>query len=496
MNITKALYELANHSPEKVALIEGMGASERQLSFRELSEVVRSTAHQLTGKGLGEGSKVLLMQPVGIDLYVVLLACFSQGITAIVIDPAVTRDVITYCCEQTLPDAFVGSAKAHLLRLKHSGFRKIKIQLHTSGYVPFSERLCLSQLDGDCPVVNLNPDHPALITLTSGSAGMPKIACRTHQFLIEQHHVLSSSLEHRTSDVDLVTLPIFGLANLASGMTSVIANTDLKYPAQVDSVAIVAQCKKYLVNRCAASPAFFKKLHADGNFPEFKTIFTGGAPVYPSFLKALSESEPDLEIVTVYGSTEAEPISHQKLSKLTAGQVKAQSEGKGLLVGKPVPEIQVMIEGEALGEILVTGEHVLKGYLNTEKNKETKVTLGGKIWHRTGDLGYLDEDENLWLMGRVNVSFLTKAGVTIYPFAIETMGMSIDGVQACAVIEFAGKATLCYTGSPALEKLKSITINSGIEVWLPLPKIPVDSRHNAKVNYLELHALLVEIYGT
>jgi len=486
MNLAEALHEWAEKCPDKPALIKGRGGAERVMTYQELSLSVQSTALQLREVGLGKESRAVLMQPAGIDLYIILLACFSCGITAIIIDPAVKKEVISYACKEIKPDAFIGSAKAHLLRLKYVEFRKIKITFHTSGYAPFSHFLSLRSRDSMSTPLDLPPEHPALITFTSGSTGMPKIACRTHEFLINQHRALSASLDHRESDIDLVTLPIFGLANLASGITSVIANTNLKFPAQADSEAILEQCRRYSVTRCAASPAFFKKLYKDGRFPAFQTIYTGGAPVFPSFLQDLSESYTNLEIVTVYGSTEAEPISHQRFSDLAPNQKNAQYTGEGLLVGQPVPDIKVKIDGDPVGEILVTGDHVLKEYLNIEKNAETKVVIEGEIWHRTGDLGRLDDIGSLWLLGRTSASFISKEGLAVYPFAIETAVMNIKGIEACAVIQHSEQSILCYAGTTDPETLKIATSPLGIEVWLQLPKIPFDNRHNAKIDYPEL----------
>ena len=103
-------------------------------------------------------------------------------------------------------------------------------------------------------------DEPALVTFTSGSTGVPKAAVRTHGFLMAQHRALEKALEFAEGETDLITLPVFVLANLASGLTSVLADTDLRAPGKADAAAIREQCRRHGVTRCAASPAFFEAL--------------------------------------------------------------------------------------------------------------------------------------------------------------------------------------------------------------------------------------------
>ncbi len=504
MNLVEPLHYHASKHPEKIALVEKSGRHQKTLTYRELLNCVENTRNQLSLNGIGSKSRALVMQPIGIDFYVLLLACFSTGTTVVLIDPAVRSEVMTHACNSSQPDIFIGPAKAHLLKLKFSALGKVKQSFSTSTCSLFFKRIALSITSEKKPInpESLNPDHPALITFTSGSTGLPKAACRSHSFLIEQHHALSNALNHDENEVELITLPVFGLASLASGMTTVIADTDLKYPAKANSSRILQQCKQHQITRCAASPAFFKKLHTDQQFPPLKKIYTGGAPVFPALLKELKKHNPELNITTVYGSTEAEPISDQAYEETTPKQWELMSHGKGLLVGKPVPEIQLKIislnnSSQAtelntgqIGEIIVTGAHVLKGYLKTETNTETKLSINQVTWHRTGDSGYLDESGYLWLTGRTSAILTNSKGEKLYPFCIESIVMSIPHVHSCAVIAFNNEIILCYSGFPKLKELKEKTQSSSIDQYIHVDKIPLDDRHNAKVNYPLLRKLL------
>ena len=183
-------------------------------------------------------------------------------------------------------------------------------------------------------------------------------------------------------------------------------------------------------------------------------VFMGGAPVFPEDLRRAREVFPNAEITAVYGSTEAEPIAEVALSSISQCDFDAMEAGCGLLAGAPLNSIDLRIvrnrhgepipaldpsqfracwvESGAVGEIVVSGDHVLTGYLNGEGDSETKFCACGKMWHRTGDLGRLDPSGRLWLMGRASAAIEDERGV-IYPFAVECAARQISGIRRAAI---------------------------------------------------------------
>ncbi|MFT5633361.1 MAG: acyl-coenzyme A synthetase/AMP-(fatty) acid ligase [Rubritalea sp.] len=491
MNLVNQLADRATEYPDRIALIE----DGREISYGDLYAHVQAGSRLLLEEGLKKGDCVLILQPISIDLYIQLLAVLHAGISVMFIDPSAGKAMMQNSLRLHHPDGFIGVAKAHLLRLNLSEIRQIKKKFHTRGWMPFSSKwqFSINPEDSISQPVEVEDDAPALITFTSGSTGMPKAACRTHGFLMAQHAALSGSLDFKEGEVDLITLPIFAIANLASGMTSVIANTDLRYPARVDSAAITEQCIEHRVTRCAASPAFFNKLYEDQSLPSFQTIYTGGAPVFPHLIDAIQRVYPKLNIVTVYGSTEAEPISHIAWNEVSVDDHKAMKSGKGLLVGVPVSATKVRIHkmrDDQVGQIAVTGDHVLKGYLNSKGDEETKFKQDGEIWHLTGDMGYFDSKNRLWLMGRESAVFEIDDRV-IYPFGIECAVMHHPAVTCCAVVQHNGRNLLCLELSENnLDRVRRDFPNYDNLEFIQLEKIPKDKRHNAKVDYPSLTRLL------
>jgi acyl-CoA synthetase (AMP-forming)/AMP-acid ligase II len=517
VNIAELLFDQALARPHTPAIIEAEG----EINFGELEEEAAGGASLLWEAGLRPGDAVLVFVPMSARLYAVLAAIFRVGLTAMFIDPSAGLKHLERCCAIHSPRGFVGSPKAHLLRLVSPALRRIPVKLVTRAWVPGSipwgrsDRLPMRR--GFAP----GGETPALITFTSGSTGQPKATVRTHDFLIRQYQILHRTLRSAPGEVDMATLPIVLLANLASGVTSLIPDADLRRPGAIRPGPVVRQILQHGVHSTAASPAFFERLVAYAEkerltLPSFRRILSGGAPVFPRLMERLQQIAPKAEIEAVYGSTEAEPIAHLPFQSITVQETAAMKAGKGLLVGRPDPQIQLRIlrshwgkligpfdaatfEAEALppgetGEVVVSGPHVLTGYLNGEGDEETKFRVDGAVWHRTGDAGFLDQQGRLWLMGRIGARISDLKG-DLYPFSVEC-ALSFDpAIRRTAVAAHRGKRILLVesaadVGHEARERMRSALSWAALDEVRWCPCLPVDKRHNAKIDYTALERLL------
>ncbi|MCB0175357.1 MAG: AMP-binding protein, partial [Anaerolineae bacterium] len=329
------------------------------------------------------------------------------------------------------------------------------------------------------------------------------------------------SLHLTAGQVDLSTMPIVTLANLASGVTSLIPQADLRYPGRIDPAPVMAQIQTERVDSTVASPALLARLADYGlskgkQLPGLKKIFTGGAPVFPHLLDRLRQLAPNAEVVAVYGSTEAEPMAKISTADISTEDKQAMQSGRGLLAGQPVEAIRFKILpdrwGEPLGpysgdefttagcatdeigEIVVSGDHVLTGYLHGQGDAETKFKVDGTIWHRTGDAGYLDSRGRLWLLGRCAARIDDQRG-RLYPFTVECAVSGQPDVQRGAVVAHRGKRVLlievnCPVGVTRMVELKQSLEWASIDNIRIAKKLPVDKRHNAKIDYPALRQLI------
>lgn len=520
MNTATLLLSQVKSQPCAPAIIETHKGTDRIVTFAELDELSARGAATLRAAGLKPGHAALVFQPMSIDLYVALVALFRAGVIAMFLDPSAGKEHIGRCCALHPPDAFLGSPKAHLLRLLSPSIRRIPRRFVFGG-IPLpgasSWRASLKAAKEDTVIETCDADTAALLTFTSGSTGQPKATVRTHGLLQAQHEALAESIRLVAGQIDLTTLPIFALANLASGVTSLIPEGDLRSPAAIDPAPVIAQIRRHSPSRSGGSPAFFERLLTSGEtFPEFTELYTGGAPVFPVLLDQMRKSAPNARVVAVYGSTEAEPIAHIARDQMDDGDIAAMVAGKGLLAGAPEPCVNLRVlrdqwgtavgpftqgefnelccpTGEA-GEIVVSGAHVLPCYLNGVGDAETKFKVEGTVWHRTGDSGYRDETGRLWLLGRASARVADERGV-LYPFAVECAARQQPGIRRAALAFHQGKRILLLepernAPSPDTDALRSTLAWADLDEIRLWEQIPMDKRHNAKVDYTALQKRL------
>jgi len=518
MNVIGLVEAQVRIRPNAPAIIDVHRGRERSLTFGELYERVARLAALLESRGIDAGAGVLIFQPLSAELYVFLLALFHLGAVGMFLDPSTGRPHIERCCELYRPKALFGSSRAHILRLISPAIRRIPVFFGTS-WIPGSVDILSG---GERPrrrVTPVDSDRPALITFTSGSTGVPKVAARTHRFLRAQHRAVAASLGLTPGTFDLATLPIFALANLASGVASVLPNADLRRPDLFDPAPIMEQFERHRVSSTAASPAFIERLadeciRTSRSLVFVKKVFLGGAPVFPRVLEKVRKAFPNAAITTIYGSTEAEPMAELAFDSIAEEDFAAMRSGRGLLVGSPVSSLRLRVIRDQWrkpigristsefaqmnvptghpGEIVVSGEHVLGGYLQGEGEYETKFDVDAIRWHRTGDLGYFDSRGRLWLLGRSSAKIEDRRG-TLYALSVECAAQQDPRIARAALAEICGERVLVLQPSNGhkldTERYKRQLAWASLDRVLTLARIPVDKRHNAKIDYSQLKSL-------
>jgi len=522
MNVCEILCSRAAASPDVPAIVDVKRDRNRSVSFAALERASARAAGLLHAAGLRPGDGVLVLLPMSADLYVALLAVFRLGMVALILDPAAGRQHIERCCALCPPQALIAGARAHLLRLLSPALRRIRVKISVGLPVPGAVSWTRIERTPPIPTVSsCDSAAPALLTFTSGSTGQPKAAVRSHGFLLAQYRALQQSLKLVPGEIHLTTLPVFVLANLASGATSLLPDADLRRPDAIRPARLAAQIRAHTPARLSASPALLERLadHCELRgvaFPSLRTLLTGGGPVFPRLSPKLRRVAPRAEIVAVYGSTEAEPIALCAQHALDASDQAAMGRGAGLPAGAPVPSIRLRIlpdrwgapigpytdaewEGTCLssgepGEIVVGGDHVLGGYLYGQGDDETKFVVGTTRWHRTGDAGYLDRQGRLWLLGRC-AARIDDARGRLYPLGVETIALRYPGVHRAAFLGYRGRRVLVLETAPRfprpdLASLAQSLAGAHVDAILWDNAIPVDARHNAKVDYRALAARL------
>jgi acyl-CoA synthetase (AMP-forming)/AMP-acid ligase II len=524
MNLALLLRNQAESRPNAPALIEERRGHTQSLTFAQLDDAAGRAAALLRRQGLRAGDRVLLFHPIAADLYVALAAIFRLGLVATFVDPSMGRAHIDRCCALAPPQALLATPKAHLLRLLSPALRRIPVKFATGWGVPGAvswQRW--RRMTAEPEILDLDADAPALATFTSGSTGAPKMAVRSHGFLVEQHRALEGVLGLTPDDVVLTTLPIFVMSHLGSGAATLIPDVDLRHPGSVPPAPLVRQIQEWQIGVLLGSPAFVEQIarYCAANrltLPSLRKIFTGGAPVFPDLLDLAQQMAPQAVVTAVYGSTEAEPVAHIAHQEISAADRAVMFGGGGLLAGCPEPVVQVRVLPDrwgtplgpytaaefdqlclpagAVGELAVSGPHVLTGYWQGEGDAETKFRVDDTIWHRTGDAGSLDAQGRLWLLGRCAARVQDEHG-TLYPFAVECAVHRFAEVKRAAFVAHRGRRLLALELHPDQQATPELlaALHSQL-AWAHLaaiqffPHLPVDKRHNAKLDYPALTRLL------
>jgi olefin beta-lactone synthetase len=472
MNLLQPIFAEALHRADQTAIIApGRTGGFATVSFGDLMNRSAQLATAWRRRGIKSGDRVLLALPLGISLYACLIALWRLGAAVVLPEPALGLAGLRHALKATRPDALLASG----------WYRAVGLISPDLWSVPW---LSPDDVTDAEPIIEaVGGDDPALISFTSGSTGRPKTIVRSHGFLKGQSACVAKLIKPETADeIDLVAFPVFVLANLALGVTSVLPNWNVRKHDEADPSDIANLIRRHGITRAMIPPSVCERMGEGPKVP-LKTIFTGGGPVFPDMLERLAAVAPDAEIIAVYGSTEAEPIAHLHLNDVSRTDLEATYSGAGLLVGKPVADIDVRLVDD---EILVAGDHVNKGYLDPRDDRSTKLIIDGAIWHRTGDAGRFDDQGRLWLLGRI-------AGKTngLFPFCVETASRRWPGVRRSALVDLDGRACLAIEShgnyQPACQseadKLGDIRV-------IPVKTIPLDRRHRSKIDYQSLRRIL------
>jgi acyl-CoA synthetase (AMP-forming)/AMP-acid ligase II len=470
---------------------------------------------------------------MSVDLYVSILGTLRLGAVCVFADPSMGARAFGRCCASAAPVVFIGSFKAHLFRFLCPELGRVRLRAVAGGLPAWFPAIAgtaslsawIRRGSGlaSHPPVPVDLGDTALVTFTTGSSGVPKGSRRTHGFLHAQLEALDVP-EKRACDVDFPGFPILPLENLARGRTTVIPSVSPGKVRHVDVAVVWGQLRRWKPSMLSGSPAYLEAL-ADASIRAGKTddtarvVYTGGAPVTGAALGKFAMAWPRAAIRVVYGSTEAEPVAVADAEALRGAPAERARRGFGLCVGHPVAGISVRIlplEHDAAdeedldrlalppgvaGQLVVHGAHVNEGYWNdAAAERANKIRTAEGIWHRMGDAGYLDGEGRLWLVGRVHAAMRhpdpASATPLIFPYQAELAADEIPGVRKSAYLQDgAGRFHLVVDLQRGADR-EAIArdIKSALD-FLPLdrvsfPKVPVDPRHNSKVEYAVLRALL------
>lgn len=542
-NIARHLASHAAAQPGQAALKiprgrKGARIDYLTLSYAELSTEVAAWRERLAAGGVRPGDRTLVMVRQGLPLIAVVFALFELGALPVVIDPGMGREAFLRCVAHSRPRALAGIPMARLLsRVFRRAFASLEVRVAVSGSTTARRTAAgATRGAGDAGAVARAEDDLAAILFTSGSTGAPKGVVYTHGQFDAQVRLIRDSYGIRPGEVDLPLLPLFALFAPALGMTVVVPEIDPSRPAEADPAKLVQAILQEGVTTSFGSPTLWGNIvaHCDARkvvLPGLRRVLCAGAPVPLWLWNSIKETMPNGQMHSPYGATEALPVSTISGEEVMGGTALETMKGAGVCVGhvlgantlriiRPQEDDIATIDGTTeaavneIGEIIVRGPTVTRDYDGlpdaTAAAKIADPDLGA-VWHRMGDLGYLDALGRLWFCGRKVERVETETG-SYYPAQVEPIFETHPEVRRCALVRRTkwGKVQpglVVETMDPGVvrdsaaarrlaRELRELAMEhahtSAVKVFYFHERLPVDVRHNAKIHRLALWRWVAE----
>jgi acyl-CoA synthetase (AMP-forming)/AMP-acid ligase II len=529
INVAAHLGTLAAREPNRAAIHfpNAAGTDFRHITFAELDRDSGLLARGLQMIGIGRGMRTVLMVPPSLEFFSLTFALFKLGAVPVLIDPGMGIRNLGICLEEATPEAFIGIPKAHLARrILRWGKKSIRLTATTGarllgGQHSLKQLRQLAHQEGPLTTANTAADKVAAILFTSGSTGVAKGVVYTHGIFAAQVEMLRSIYGIQPGEIDLSTFPLFALFGPALGMTAVVPPMDPTKPAEVDPQKIISTLERFQVTNLFGSPALINRVGRYGvdhgtTLPHLKRVISAGAPVPAAVIERFTKLLPSgVQLFTPYGATESLPVANVGSDTILNDTRYQTEQGKGVCIGKPVagmtaciipisdepiPQLTESMKRPAgeIGEIVVSGPVVTAEYFG--RDHATRMAKmrdeEGRLWHRMGDLGYVDESGRLWFCGRKSHRVVTEQA-TLFTIPCEGIFNTHPDVYRTALTYLArvGKTVpvLCVelektTTKPWNEIEKELReigsrheITRSIDLFLQHPSFPVDIRHNAKI---------------
>ena len=437
------------------AVVE-LGGRGRRVSFDRLERTVRDLAGGLVATGVRPGDRVALLVPPGADLTAAVYACWRAGASVVVADAGLGVARMGRALRGAAPDHVIGIARGLLL----ARAMRVPGRLIAAGPVDRATARALGAPLGLADLARLGrgrpvPPTPAddaecAVLFTSGATGPPKgVVYRYHQ-VRAQLDALRTAYGLTADDRLVAAFAPFALYGPALGLASSVPDMDVTAPGTLTAVALAEAVSAVSGTVVFASPAALRNVIATANeltprhraaLDGIRLLISAGAPVPLPLLRDVHALVPQAELHTPYGMTEALPVTDVSLAEL-----EAVGPGEGICVGRPLPSVALGIsafddtggvEAEPTtdpavsGEVLVRAPHVKDRYDQLWATEhESSRTTG---WHRTGDVGHLDDDGRLWVEGRL-VHVVRTASGPVTPVGPEQRIERLDGVSMAAVV--------------------------------------------------------------
>lgn len=499
MQVEEFLEGSARHHGAKTALVVG----DNRLTYADIERRSNRLAWALLAQGVKRGDRVVVHLKNSVDAVISIFAILKAGGVFAVANPAGKADTLAYILANCGASALITHA-SRIQSIRQCGMPSSVRAVFLAGqraknaHVEDAEAVWLEDIEHSgarCaapPKRCIDVDLAALI-YTSGSTGGQKGVMLTHANMVCAADAVIECLENDTDDVVLSCLPLFFnyglyqvLMTFKFGGTLVLERS-LAYPAAVLDRMVKERVTGFPLVPTIAAMLLQMNLQK-WDLSNLRYVTNTGGPLPSGHIAEIRRRLPHVKIYAMYGLTECKRVSYLPPEEI---------DRRPTSVGKAIPNEEVYLVDErgervgpgAVGELVVRGSNVMKGYWGMPEETDKVLRPGPWPWEKvlySGDLFKTDEEGFLYFVGRKD-DIIKSRGKKVSPAEVEEVLHRLPGVAEAAVVgvpdELLGSAVMavvvprqgaCLTESEVLQHcgfyLEDFMVPKYVEIRTELPK--------------------------
>jgi acyl-CoA synthetase (AMP-forming)/AMP-acid ligase II len=422
----------------------------KKWTYGQISERVNRLANALVKLGVRQGDRVGILQ-VNCNQYIEsYFGSAKLGAIFVPLNFRAKADELAYMIGNSeIKVLFVGSRYLDMIMGMLPQLSSVRECIAIDAECGSSYENLIDSSSPDEVICEIGDEDITILMYTSGTTGRPKGVPLRHSAFVT--YVLDN-VEPANPDIgerNLLTVPLYHVAGIQAMLAAIYGGRTLVLMRQFEVKEWIETIEREQATRAMLVPTMLKRVIDDPEFGQhdlssLKVITYGAAPMPFEVIHKAIQVMPWVRFINAFGQTETastittlgpedhiiegtEEEKQKKLKRLTSS------------IGKPLPDVEVKIvdeEGKSLptrqvGEILARGPRIMTGYWQDEQKTSQVMTKDG--WLRTNDMGWMDEDGYIYLVGRAD-DMIIRGGENISPEEVEDVLRSHPKVEEAAVI--------------------------------------------------------------
>ncbi|WP_457593215.1 fatty acid--CoA ligase [Hydrogenimonas sp.] len=480
-------YEMLSRHAERGGSRPAIFVEGERLSYAKLKKKVDTLARFLELSDIKKGDRVAIFMQNSKEFVISLFAVTKIGAVAVPVNTFLKSDEVAYILNDCGAKMMMASAEQKEVVEPLWDTTEIERVVWEGEYEALDNKnICFGEIF-EILESHEHTEHPqiddlAVIIYTSGTTGNPKGAMLSYRNIMHNCKAIGELTNFTRRDRFIVYLPMFHAFTLTVtvimpiyyGASYVIVRKIMPFSNIIKQILFkrvtmfVGVPDVYNALSRAKLPWYFMW------FQKIRYFVSGAAPLSEATIERFTSKFKRARLLEGYGLSECSPVV----------SVNPPWKQKHLSVGPAIPGVEIKIVDEnmielptgEIGEIIVTGDNVMKGYLNNPTATDETIVNG---WLLTGDMGYLDEEGFLFIVDRKKDLIISR-GINIYPREIEEVINAFEGVGASAVVgmpdEKSGEVPVAFVEPEENETIDLKSLRTHLKERLANFKIPREIR--------------------